>query len=274
MKKITIKTVFMMFGSILLLLIEAPVTLAVETEDRCWHFNLNLAYGSRILNGELIKKNALTDNIFGSLMTTGDAMNVGTSYSPMVAVGAQYKRWGVSLNYMPTAFNGLGSAIVDLGGSSTGIRAQTALNTDINIRMLLGNVYYNLIQTPHSMFGIGAGLGQTAIDLEIIPAIGDALIYKGDQPFGFLSLYMSNTYKQFIYGFNLNGISATFDGAKVDFSDYKVTLGYRVLNSQVKCDIIGGYRMVNFAMDLESGRNVLNTDVTLEGPFMGVNLIY
>jgi hypothetical protein len=37
---------------------------------------------------------------------------------------------------------------------------------------------------------------------------------------------------------------------------------------------VGGYRMVNFAIDIENGLNVVAADVTLEGPFLGMTFSY
>jgi hypothetical protein len=72
----------------------------------------------------------------------------------------------------------------------------------------------------------------------------------------------------------LNGISADFDGASVVYSDYKVDVGYRVIDEAVKFDIVGGYRQVNFAIDLDYDANEVAADFTLEGPFLGVTVIY
>jgi hypothetical protein len=32
--------------------------------------------------------------------------------------------------------------------------------------------------------------------------------------------------------------------------------------------------LVNFAIDLQEGQNVIRADVALEGPYLGVNLVY
>lgn len=271
--KIKTVSLTMICAAALLLISLSPVS-ADEPAGRDWHFSLNTVYSSRTLKGDLINKSALADGVFGNLVATGDSINVGTSNALMIALAAQYKRWGLGLNYMPTSFSGQGWAISDLSGDGGGLWVRTPLSTNIDINLLLGNVCYNLIQTPNSIFGIGAGLGQTAIDLKIIPDVGSPILYNGNQPFGFLSMYMANTYKRFVYGFNLNGISGTFDGAKVEYSDYKITLGYRVMEDKIKCDIIGGYRMVNFAIDIKYDQNVVATGVTLAGPFVGINLVY
>ena len=104
------------------------------------------------------------------------------------------------------------------------------------------------------MLQIGVGLGSSYINLNIIPQVGNAIIYNGNQPFGFLSLYMLNEYNQFLYGFNVNG--------------------YRLSDKDVKWDIIWGYRLVNFSIDLESGQNVYKATTKLDGPFIGVSVTY
>jgi hypothetical protein len=242
--------------------------------ERDWHYNISLVYSKRTLDGTIVNKTPIDDDVFGSLFSTGDSMNVGTSDEFMLAIGAYYKRWAIGLNYMPTSFSGTGSALVKVGSGSTGVIVATPLNTNIDVNMLLANVTYDFIKTGNNVFGIGAGLGNTSIDLAIIPGVGDSIIYNGNQPFGFLNIHMSSKHNSFSYGFSMNGISADFDGASVDYSQYTVNLGYRVKDGAVKLDVIGGYRLVNFAIDLQEGQNVIRADVALEGPYLGVNLAY
>lgn len=261
-------------GGFLFFLIWTAGVSAGDLPERDWHLSFSAVYSGRGLDGSIINKSALNNDVFGSLVATGDSMNVGSSKGFMLSAGAQYKRWGLSLNYMPTSFSGDGSAIVDVGGSDAGARFKTGLSTDIDIEMVLGNLSYNFIQTENMVFGIGAGFGRTSIDLNIIPAIGNSIVYDGEQPFGFLNMHMANSYKKFLYGFSVNGISGTFDGVFVDYSDYKIDVGYRAIDRYVKCDIVGGYRKVNFAINIESDQETVATKVTMEGPFLGLNLTY
>lgn len=242
--------------------------------ERDWHYNISLVYSKRTLDGTIVNKTPFDNDVFGSLFATGDSMNVGTSDEFMLAVGAYYKRWGIGLNYMPTSFSGTGSALVKVGSGSAGVIVATPLETNIDVNMVLANVSYDFIKTGNNVFGIGVGLGNTSIDLAIIPDVGDSIIYNGNQPFGFLSIHMSSRHNSFSYGFSMNGISADFDGAAVDYSQYTVNLGYRLKDGAVKLDVIGGYRLVNFAIDLQEGQNVVRADVSLEGPYLGVNLVY
>jgi hypothetical protein len=69
-------------------------------------------------------------------------------------------------------------------------------------------------------------------------------------------------------------IGADFEGSDIVYSDYTVDLGYRLIDKRIKIDIVGGYRMVNFAIDLEGESGEIAVDVTLEGPCLGVNMVY
>lgn len=239
-----------------------------------WHFGGSLVYSSRTLDGSVVSRNSLSGGAFGTLVATGDSMNVGDANGMMLALAAQYKRFGIGLNYMPTTFEGSGFALAEVGGSGGGAFIKTPLETDIDIEMLLANVYYNFIQTSNSVFGVGMGLGRTQIDFSMVPGTGSPLTYQGAQPFGFLNLHMRNQYKKFIYGFVLNGLSMEFEGANIVYSDYKVDLGYRLIDKRVKLDLVGGYRLVNFAIDLAGETSEIAVDVSLEGPFVGVNMLY
>jgi len=167
-----------------------------------------------------------------------------------------------------------GYAIVEVAGDNVGVARKTPLNTDISVNMLLANLSYNFIQTKASAFGVGVGFGRTDIDLNIIPQVGNAIIYKGEQPFGFLNVHMANNFQGFLYGFSLNSISASFSGVDVDYSDYRVDIGYRLFDDEVKWDIVGGYRLVNFSIDIENGQEFIKAVTQLKGPFLGLSVIY
>lgn len=247
---------------------------AEEVKPSNWHFFSDVSYSARSLDGTLINKTEKNNDHFGELLTTGKAMNVGTSSSAMMALGMQYKRFGIGLNYLPTSFEGQGTALVAASGENAGVFIRTPLDTRIDVEMLLTNVYYNVIQTPDTVFGVGLGLGETNIDFNITPQLGNKIAYTGTQPFGFVSLHFSTNYNSFIYGFALSGISAAFSGVNVKYSDYKVNLGYRVYDKTVKVDIMGGYRLVNFAVIVEADKNKTASDFSLSGPFLGITVTY
>ncbi|VGO12471.1 hypothetical protein PDESU_01024 [Pontiella desulfatans] len=247
-----------------------------ETQEKPsnWHFSGNVVYSSRSLDGTIVSHNAISEGAYGHMVTTGDAMGVDDSQGAMLAIAAQYKRFGIGINYMPTSFEGAGSALVAGSGANAGLFFETPLETKIDVDMLLASAYYNFVQTRDSVFGIGFGLGQTMVDLSISPEVGAALVYDGQLPFGFLRMHFNSRYKRFLYGFALNGLSLDVDGANIVYSDYKVDLGYRLVDRRFKLDLVGGYRLVNFAVDLQGTTSEIAADVSLEGPFVGISAIY
>lgn len=253
---------------------DETATTVDKSSHRNWHYYANIAYTSRTLDGAIVNRNAISDDVFGDLVATGDSMSLGSSNSFMYTFGAQYKKWGAGLNYSPTSFSGQGNAIVELSGNQAGVVLKTPLHTDIEVNMFLANLTYDFIRTKSMVFGVGAGFGRTDINLNIIPQVGKAIIYKGEQPFGFLNLHMANHYQGFLYGFSLNSISASFSGVDVEYSDYKVDLGYRLSDREVKWDIVGGYRLVNFSIDIEYGQDIVKATTQLTGPFLGVSVTY
>lgn len=256
-------------------LVGAAACLAEEEEKpSSWHFSGSVVYSSRSLDGVIGSKDVISDGADGYMVTTGDAMGVDNSNGAMLSIGAQYKRFGIGLNYMPTSFEGTGSALVAAGGGTAGAFLSTPLETEIDVDMLLTSIYYNLIQTPNSVFGVGAGFGQTMVDISIVPEVGTALTYDGQLPFGFLRIHFNSRCRRFLYGFALNGLSMDVDGVNIVYSDYKMNLGYRLIDKRCKLDLVGGYRLVNFAADMQGPEGEIAADVSLEGPFLGVTAIY
>jgi hypothetical protein len=260
---------------LLFFLLSGPLS-AQELDSRPsdWHVGGSVVFSSRSLDGTIFSRTAGSGGRFGDLVTTADAMGVDDSNGAMLALGVQYKRFGLGINYLPTSFEGSGSALVAGTGANAGVFIQTPLETDIDVDMLLASAYYNLIQEPNTVFGVGFGLGGTIIDLSIVPEVGTVLAYEGSQPFAFLNLHFMNRHRRFLYGFSLNGLSMDVDGVNVVYSDYKADLGYRLHDARAKVDLVGGYRLVNFAIDLDGTGGKIAADVSLEGPFLGVKATY
>ena len=116
--------IFMIFMSPVLSADTAPAS-ADKSADRDWHIGANISYTSRTLDGSIVNRNAVTENVFGDLVATGDSTNLDSSDSFMYTLAAQYKKWGLGLNYSPTSFSGQGYTIVELSGNQAGVLAKT-----------------------------------------------------------------------------------------------------------------------------------------------------
>ena len=262
--------------------LEADVSAQEAASD--WTFMGNIVYSSRPYEGAFTKNSTTTTggNVVADtgMLATDDTMGLGNSNTAMFLIGAKYKRWVATFNYMPTNYEGQGTALIGTVKDDKPIGTLTTapLATNINVKMYLTNVSYNLIETENTTFGIGIGFGATSVDMSLIPDVpGDAsdISIKSTQPFGFLSMHMNNKYDKFLYGFSVRGISAEFKGVDVSYSDYKIDLGYRWLEEDAyTLDLVGGYRTVNFDAEITLEDSVAASTMTLKGPFIGVTFTY
>jgi hypothetical protein len=252
----------------------ANQALAQEQPASNWHFSASAVYSVRSLDGSLVHQNAINPSSFGTMVATGDSTGVDDSKSVMFDAAVQYKKFGFGISHMPTNFTGSGYALVSAGTASSGAYTQTDLQTDVDVTMDLASVYYNFMQNQEHTVGIGAGFGQTNIDISVVPSIGSSLAFNGTEPFGFLNFHFSNREQRFLYGFSVNWINANFSGTQINYSDYKINLGYRITQDRVKTDVIAGYRNISFAIDFRDNDEALVTNLTLAGPFLGLRVSY
>ena len=54
----------------------------------------------------------------------------------------------------------------------------------------------------------------------------------------------------------------------------KMDHDYRIIDSAAKVDMVGGYRLVNFAVNTEKDENKTAADISLSGPFLGITVTY
>ena len=103
-----IKSTLMSLIVALLLTISAVSAQEVASD---WTFSGNLVYSSRPFAGSFTKEQT-KGIVNGGMIATDNTMNLGSSNAAMLALVAQYKHYGVIINYMPTNFYGQGSALI------------------------------------------------------------------------------------------------------------------------------------------------------------------
>ena len=240
-----------------------------------WAVSLSSEVNSRHLEGTLVNRSNISENqVFGTFLATGDSMNLGREYATTVYVSARYNKWVFGFQYLPTSFSGLGTAQAELEVENFGGFVSVPVESDIRVDMLFGKVSYNLINEEDRVFGIGLGVGQLHIDLNVTPDVGSYLIYREKQPFGYLNFHMANRHERFYYGFTINAIKIKFEEIAENFSDYKIDFGYRMIDTAVKWDILAGYRLMNIEFDMHFPPNTTSADVQLKGPFLGLSVSY
>ncbi len=247
------------------------------------HFYFTSYYTPRDVKGDIGRQNSLS-SIQTDLVATADTLDLGDSKGLMYTMGAQYEKWTLGFTYMPSTFDdeGDGNAIVAAQGSNgNGLLTKIGTTTTVDINMYLANIMYEVVKTPNTSLKIGVGLGSSVVEFNVTPEsshIGE-IAYDGSEPFGFLSINMMNKYNDFIYGFNVNGVSMEIDNTKVEYSDFTLEAGYRFYEKKrFKADFIAGFRQVNFALTTKSEDDIVghiyDVDLTLSGPFVGFTLSY
>ena len=254
--------------------LDASTSAQEATSD--WSFSGSAVFSSRPYEGGF-SKTQTAGEVNRGMVATDDSMGLGDSNEGMYALGAKYKRWSAVFNYMPTNFEGTGTALI--GSKDPGMNGalvESPLDTNINVKMYLANVSYDIIQTPNMIFGLGVGFGATSVEMSILPEDRPelAIDYGGTQPFGFLSMHMKNKYEDFLYGFTIRAIQANFQNVDVGYSDYKIDLGYRLIDDWYNLDAVGGYRNVTFDAALVVEGGDVASKMNLKGPFIGLAMSY
>jgi hypothetical protein len=237
-----------------------------------WIIGCSVLYSPRTIAGSIqYDKNGPND-----YLATTDSLGLDTANSFMYQAGAKHKRWTFGVNYAPVEFSGTGYAYDLISQGGGGIAGKVRVNTTVNVDLLLGNVLYDLVREKNMKFSVGGGLGASMIDIAITPPISTERGLKFDDttPFGFFTVNMLNNYQKFIYGMNLNSIGFGTEGFDLSYSDFTLNLGYNILLKPFLLNIMGGYRQVNFKMEMSSEGTVVEPNIQVTGPFLGLNALF
>ena len=247
------------------------------------HFYFTSYYTPRAVKGDIRRQNTVS-SIQADLVATAETLDLGESKGLMYTLGAQYKKWTLGFTYMPSTFEdeGDGDAIFAVQGpDGNGVLTRLDTTTTVDINMYLANVLYQVVKTQNTSLKVGVGLGTSVVKFNVTPEFSQVggIAYDGSEPFGFLTVNMMNKHNNFIYGFNVNGVSMEIDNTQVKYSDFTLQAGYKFYDKKrFKANLIAGFRQVNFALKTKSEDDIVGhiyeVDLTLSGPFVGFTLIY
>ncbi len=228
-----------------------------------------VVYGPRDISGNIFV------NRSGPATATATAEDLGlsTSRSFQYKLGAQYKRWRFSLNYMPTNYTGNGFTDLDISiGDLPPISAKTSVSSNIDVNLLLADISYDVLRNERWVASLGVGVGRTEMDIALVPNVGQPLAFDGATPFGYIGGDLRYSFaKRWNVLLGLQWISGNFDGSSVDYGNYNVELSYALTQKRLRTNLVAGYRRVDFKFDYNVSGEQVDTDVTLEGPYVGLS---
>lgn len=222
------------------------------------------------LEGSVVNVGRSPSNISGSFAATGDSLNLPTEAIPQLSVIASNRRWSFGAHYLPLHYKGSGYGVGGLVGSSVGGFANVAVDAGIDIDFLLAEGWYNLIATDKSLLAVGVGLGKIDVDMDFVVGGGSRFNYDAESPFGYMSVKMVNRVDRFFYGAVIGGMLFNNDTVNASETDYRLSLGWRLLEGKTPLDIDGGWRHMQLGLDINSADSSNSVDLELNGPYLGV----
>ncbi len=231
-----------------------------------------IAYGPRDISGTIfVNRSGLA-----TATATAETLGLSTSRAFQYKLGAQYKRWRFTLNYLPTNYTGNGFTDLQISiGDLPPIPAKTSVSSNIDVNLLLGDISYDVLRNERWVASLGVGLGRTDIDIALVPAVGQPLAFNGATPFGYIGGDLRYSFaERWNVLMGLQWISGEFDGSSIDYGNYNVALGYVLTQKRLRTNLVGGYRRVNFKFDYNVSGEQITTDLTLEGPYVGLSFAW
>ncbi len=182
---------------------------------------------------------------------------------------------------------GLASGGVTFLGNTlpTGDTLRTNINLDTSITKLMLGI--DLINTPMARFGVLGGVDFfqfdrfTASAAENKTILGTTVIQAGDTqnilineeaPIPLLGIRGDVQLPMGVrLGAELTGISASFDNADITVTDLDINANYEPWTN---VEMVVGYRMIDVSLNGTISGTALDTDINLDGPYLGVSLYW
>jgi len=236
-----------------------------------WQFFGALAYGPRDIDGDIF----LTNGGAGSGYATADSLGLGTADSFQFRLGARYKRWRFSVDYLPTNYSGEGFALasIDLPNRPP-IDFTTPVVSDIDVEILLANVNYELLQTANWRGSVGLGFGRTTLDISLDPEVGEGVFFDSNTPFGYISGDIRRYFGRWSVLAAIQWISGDFGGFNMAYGNFNVSAGYVFPLEKTAVEVLAGYRRIDFKFDYNIDGQETIADFTMEGPYIGTAISF
>lgn len=188
--------------------------------------------------------------------------------------------WGsfhASVNGFTVDYSGDGEATARISFGDSTIEQGTDVETDASFDYLVGTFVVDILPLPEVEFGIGLGVGFLSYDLAFAAKDVRAEVSVDDTvPFGYLAARLATQIGPVRLRGTVGGISVEFDDDDVNFLEFDVSGSLRVFGDD---DLLEGYVTLGYRyLDLDytwkpsDGR--LDADVTLLGPYIGLEISF
>jgi hypothetical protein len=219
---------------------------------------------------------ASTGNVVSTDSSTDDlGLDSSVVFAPRASL--DWSPIHVTVSALMAGYSGDGEATGRLSLGDIEIEAGTDVETDLSMDLLTGSIVYDILPIPEVELGIGLGVGSVWYDLSVQQkGSSEEVSQDGILPIAFLTARAAADLGPVSVLGTVSGISIEFEDDDVSFIEVDLSAGYRVFgeDSMVEGRIMAGYRYVDFDYTYRGSRGRLEADLTLQGPYVGFDLVF
>jgi len=246
--------------------VEAAEDIASSQTGSDWQFFGAAVFGPRDIEGDILINRGI-----GSGYATADSLGLGTARAFQFRLGARYKRWRVSLDYLPTNYTGEGFAVAEIDiPPIPPISTDTPVSSDIDVKITLINANYEFVQNEKWIASVGLGFGRTTLDIALVPEIGEGIVVDSNTPFGYIAGDLRRRWGRWSAQVAIQWISGDFGGFDMDYGNYNLSAGYLFPFDSSALEVLAGYRRIDFKFDYSIEGRTMIADFRMSGPYAGV----
>jgi hypothetical protein len=225
-------------------------------------------YGTFDIDGDL----AIEEDGLGG--ATADISQTGLDKDDSVFGARVDFDWGpshVMVSGQQTTHDGNGTLQVDLGG----IPAGADVASDLDLGLYTGAFTFDFF--PGDLLELGIGLGASYVDLDAsFQEQGGGEVVEADEavPLPVLAARVGTRFWRIDASLQASGLAWSYDGDDIYLLDLDLMAKLRLFggDEHLAGHLTAGYRWVQLDFDYDDGDEVVEADLTFDGPYVGLTL--
>lgn len=194
-----------------------------------------------------------------------------------LAVGAELKWAGarLALATVDTSYEGSGTATVDIDFGGTPISASTPVFTRMDLALHSARLTWDLLPTSQADLGIGVGVAVIDFDASV-SSIPPAITLRTDEllPVPLVAGHVGTRWGDLALAGDVGLFEVEFGDESARVVDVDVGLSWRFLDlpGRLGGALVLGWRLIDVDAEYEEGPSVIELDMELSGPYLGLTI--
>jgi len=171
-------------------------------------------------------------------------------------------------------FEGTGTLDVTLDDGTNTITAGSDVDSEVEFSLYDAALVFDLV--PGDMVEVALGFGAAWLDMAVQfeeIGTGTTIASAEEFPLPLLALAASVQLGPVQVGAFLGGMQYELDDDEVSYLDLDAFARWKFLGlTRLRGSLVGGYRMTDIDVEYDDGSSVIDNDLTIAGPFFGLEL--